>query len=464
MKRTLARFASDYGLVFVLLVLCVYLSWATYARQSGTGADGGSQVAVEILRQSGGRALVLIVAGRSDADAAFAQAAAGRLGGSVVGIVKGQPQDVRAELQRIAEAGRKLDIIAATQSTASWSLLAKLGEWYPRFRRVEVLTPRTHYWPNFLTTTNLLNVANQTAVRAVIAIGMTMVILTGGIDLSVGSLIALSSVCAALLIQRFGGGEAAGAWAMVLGSLGGIAVCALSGLFSGVMVTVFRIPAFIVTLAMMLIARGLAFRITGGESVAQLPDGFMWLGRGADLGIPNAVLLMLLLYAAAQVMMSRTTLGRYIYAVGGNAEAARLSGVPVQRILLLVYTVSGVLAGLGGLMTASLFKSGDPKFGSLAELYVVAAVVVGGTSLSGGEGKVLGTLIGALFIAVIENGMNLTNIDPFTQMIVLGAVILAAVLLDTLKKQPWLRRKIALASKAPAPRFESTAAARTGSF
>jgi ribose transport system permease protein len=169
----------------------------------------------------------------------------------------------------------------------------------------------------------------------------------------------------------------------------------------------------------------------------------MWLGRGADLALPNAVVLTILLYAAAWVVMSRTRLGRYIYAVGGNAQAARLSGVRVERILLVVYTVCGALAGLGGIVTASLLKSGDPKFGYLAELYVIAAVVVGGTSLSGGEGKILGTLIGALFIAVIENGMNLTNIDPFTQMIVLGVVILAAVLLDTLKKRPWWRSKLA---------------------
>ncbi len=209
------------------------------------------------------------------------------------------------------------------------------------------------------------------------------------------------------------------------------------GLFSGLMVTMFRIPSFIVTLAVMLIARGVAFRITAGESVAQLPEAFMWLGRGADLGLPNSVVLMIVLYAIAYVIMSRTRLGRYIYAVGGNAKAARLSGVRVERILLVVYTVCGALAGLGGIVTASLLKSGDPKFGYLAELYVIAAVVVGGASLSGGEGKILGTLIGALFIAVIENGMNLTNVDPFTQMIVLGAVILAAVLLDTLKRRVW---------------------------
>jgi ribose transport system permease protein len=193
----------------------------------------------------------------------------------------------------------------------------------------------------------------------------------------------------------------------------------------------------------MQIARGVAFRLTGGESVADLPEAFKWLGHGKNLGVPNSVWLMMVLYIAAYVMMSRTIVGRYIYAVGGNERAARLSGVPVERILIIVYTACGALAGLGGIMTASLLKSGDPKFGMFGdELYVISAVVIGGTSLSGGEGKIFGTLIGALLIAVIENGMNMMGIDQFTQMIVLGIVILLAVLLDSLKKQSWWRRKL----------------------
>ena len=318
--------------------------------------------------------------------------------------------------------------------------MQKLGEKFPKLAGVAVVTPHPYRWPNFLTSENLINVANRIAVIAIIAIGMTMVIITGGIDLSVGSLIALSSVCATLLIERFGGAENASPLALVLGSLGGIAVCGLAGLISGTMVTGFGIPSFIVTLAMMLIASGAAYKLTGGESVGRLPDSFMWLGRGTNLGVPNAVILMVVLYMVAHVIMSRTILGRYIYAVGGNAEAARLSGISVRRTLLVVYTVCGALAGLGGIITASLFKSGDPKYGPLAELYVIAAVVVGGTSLAGGEGKVLGTLIGALIIAVIENGMNLTNVESYTQKIVLGAVILGAVLLDTLKRKSWWRR------------------------
>jgi ribose transport system permease protein len=450
MSRILVRLASDYGMVFVLMLICGYLSWATYGEQSAAGVSGGRQVAEKAIARGGHDAKVLIVAGKSPDDAAFANAAAAQLGPAVVGVVKGEPQDARADLQKIVDRGGKLDVIAATQSAAAWSLIENVGERFPQLRRVEIITPQTNYWPSFLTAANLLNIANQTAVRAVIAIGMTMVILTGGIDLSVGSLIGLSSVCAALVIQNFGGGRAAGPGALILGSLVGISVCGLCGLFSGLMVTAFRIPAFIVTLAVMQVARGLAFRLTGGESIAELPETFKWLGHGTNLGIPNSVWLMIVLYIAAYVLMTRTIAGRYIYAVGGNEKAARLSGVPVERILILVYTACGALAGLGGIMTASLLESGDPKFGMFGdELYVISAVVIGGTSLAGGEGKIFGTLIGALLIAVISNGMNMLGVDQFTQMIVLGIVILLAVLLDSLKKQSWWRKKLDFGSKQP---------------
>ncbi len=157
------------------------------------------------------------------------------------------------------------------------------------------------------------------------------------------------------------------------------------------------------------------------------------VGRQTSLGLPNAVWLTIGLYVVAHIAMTRTVFGRYLYAVGGNAEAARLSGVPVKRVVLITYLISGLLAGIGGVVMASQLKSATPNYGEMYELYVIAAVVVGGTSLSGGEGKVIGTLIGALIIAVIQNGMNLDKIDPFTQRIVLGVLILVAVLVDTLK-------------------------------
>jgi len=253
----------------------------------------------------------------------------------------------------------------------------------------------------------------------------------------VGSLVALSAVVTAWLIRR-AGGENASTAGMMLACLGAIAACGVVGAFSGAVITLFRIPPFIATLAMMQVASGLAFLLAEGQSIYQIPDAFTWLGRGAALGgVPNAVLLMAALYAAAWVFMSRTVLGRHIYAVGSSEETARLSGIRVRGVLLLVYVVSGLAAGLGGVVTASQLKSGAPTYGQMYELYVIAAVVVGGTSLAGGEGRVLGTLTGALIIAVIWNGMNLTKVESYTQKVVLGLVILAAVLLDMLKTRSW---------------------------
>jgi ribose transport system permease protein len=185
----------------------------------------------------------------------------------------------------------------------------------------------------------------------------------------------------------------------------------------------------------MLVASGLAFIRAHGQSIYQVPDSFVWLGRGFGLlGVPNAVWLMVIMYALGYLLMEWTALGRYIYAIGGNREAALLSGVPVKRVLIFTYILSGALAGLGGVVTASQLKSGAPTYGVMYELYVIAAVVVGGTSLLGGEGQILGTLIGAFIIAVIQNGMNLTGVESYTQKVVLGLLILGAVLLDRVRK------------------------------
>ena len=224
---------------------------------------------------------------------------------------------------------------------------------------------------------------------------------------------------------------------MVGASLVAILACGGVGLFSGAMVTGFKVPPFIATLAMMQVASGLAFMIAQGQSIYSIPDSFTWLGRSASLfSLPNAVVLMLICYILARIMMTRTATGRHIYAVGGNPEAARLTGLPTKRILLLVYTVSGLVAGIGGVILTSQLKAGVPTYGVSYELYVIAAVVVGGTSLSGGRGRIFDTLVGALIIAVIRNGMNLMNIEPYTQKVVLGLVILGAVLVDILKRHP----------------------------
>jgi ribose transport system permease protein len=272
-------------------------------------------------------------------------------------------------------------------------------------------------------------------VIAIIAIGMTIVIITTGIDLSVGSLVALSATSTCFIIQESCGGVESSTMSMLLAAAAGISLCAGIGAFTGFMVTRFKVPPFIVTLAIMLIARGTALRISGGETAHKIPEAYGWLGNEASLfGIPNSFVLVILLYAAAHFMMTRTVLGRHIYATGGNAAAARLSGIRTDRVLMFAYISSGLLAGLGGIVMSSKLQSGSPNFGDMLELYVIAAVVVGGTTLSGGEGKIFGTLIGVLIIAVIENGMNLIKMRGETQRIVLGVVILLAVLIDQLKR------------------------------
>lgn len=408
-------------MVFVLLALCAWFSWVTMADQHPMGAAAGERLAREIRPP----ARVLVVARDTPEDAAFVGALERGLRGQVVASVRGQPVDARKALEQHRGS---IEVIACNNVTAKWAVFDG---------SIPVVQPRSYRWPNFLKRENLLNIANQIAVIAIVAIGMTMVIITRGIDLSVGSLIALAAVATTLLIRDRAGGEQASVGAMTLCGAGGIALCGLIGFLSGVLVTFFAVPAFIATLGTMLVASGLAFIVAKGQSIYQVPDAFIWLGRGDAFGVPNAVWLMAALYALAHILMTHTALGRYIYAAGGNPEAARFSGVPVRRVLLFVYTVSGALAGLGGVIMASQLKSGSPTYGLMYELFVIAAAVVGGASLAGGEGKILGTLIGAFIIAVIQNGMNLTGVESYTQKVVLGLVILGAVLLDILKKRGW---------------------------
>lgn len=198
--------------------------------------------------------------------------------------------------------------------------------------------------------------------------------------------------------------------------------------------TAFRLPPFITTLGMMQVASGVAFLLAGGQSIYDIPDGFAWLGRGSTLGVPNAIGLMLAVYLVGHLTMAHTVIGRYLYAVGGNAEAARLSGVRVPLVLLFAYVVSGTLSGVGGMVVASQLKAGGPTYGQMYELYAIAAVAVGGASLAGGSGRILGTLIGVLIIAVIQNGMNLTGVESYLQKVVLGLVLLAAVTIDVARQ------------------------------
>ncbi|MEK6249990.1 MAG: ABC transporter permease, partial [Planctomycetales bacterium] len=264
-----------------------------------------------------------------------------------------------------------------------------------------------------------------------------------------GSLVALASVVVAVITRDSFGGDEASVWEILVGCCAAVAFCGLIGFLSGGLIAFCGLPPFIVTLAGMSIARGLAFRWSKNETISEFPSSFSKFSTDSNLmGIPNLVLLMAILYVIAHLIMTRTTLGRWIYAVGGNREAARLSGVPVLGVLILVYTASGALAGLGGVILASKLDAGSPLYGNMYELSVITAVVVGGTSLAGGEGKIFGTLIGALIIAVINNGMNLMDIESFDQDIVLGFLILAAVLIDAGKKKGLIRRAFRYVTRA----------------
>lgn len=282
---------------------------------------------------------------------------------------------------------------------------------------------------------NLVNVARQISFEALIAFGMTFVIVTGGIDLSVGSLVALTGVVAALAMR---GTAELGAVAIVTtGLLAGTATGAAFGTASGFVVTRFALPPFLVTLSAMLVARGFAFILCGGQPVYEgLPSALLRLGRGflfeGSVGrfLPVPVLVMVAGFAVFHTLLSRTVFGRSVIAVGSNEQAARLSGIAVARTRLTVYLLTGALCGLVGVLHDGKLMAADPRVGEMWELNVIAAVVVGGTSLFGGRGSIPGTLVGALIIGILNNSLNLLHVQHFWQKVVLGLVILAAALLD----------------------------------
>ena len=437
-KFNTIQFLFDYGTLLVLALLCAWFSYVTIEEQSPTSTAAAEHLAKRVGSELPADANVLVLVRQGGEGESFANTLTeqlGQAGVSVGSTTVGQPADARKALTEFASTGAELAGIIADKHMANFSSanLDRLGQAHPGLAKAKIYQPESYRWPNFLKRENLLNIMKQISVVAIIAIGMTMVIITAGIDLSVGSLIAFSGVITALAIQSLGG-DAPTTSHLWLGALAGILICGLAGLFTGGLVTLFGIPAFIATLGIMFIAKGLAFIFSDSAPVPVANEKFGWIGRGRDFfGLPNSVILMLILFAIAHVVMTRTSIGRYIYAVGGNPEAARLSGVPVKWVLVFVYTLTGLLAGLGGVMEASLHITGDPKSGDLVELKVIAAVVVGGTSLAGGQGRIMGTLIGAFIIAVINNGMNLTGVESHMQKVIYGAVILIAVLIDRLK-------------------------------
>jgi len=426
------KLLSDYGMFLVLILLCVFFSVLTLKEQIPQGSAAAGQLIEQIKNEFRKSDIILTVGAVNKDSAPFAEKLGEELekeGFSNTRVVVGVPRDLLLALDDIRAKGGGLAAIATSGDVTKWGVIEQIPEKYPEFSGCKVLAPESYMWPDFLKRSNLLAIVDRIVVIAVIAIGMTMVIITAGIDLSVGSLIALSAVIGTLIMKKMGGLQAPG-WIVLAGFLVGILSCGIVGGLGGFIVARFKVAPFITTLSIMMMARGLAFMITGGFSIYQVPKALPWLGQGRSLGIPNTVALLVVLYVAAHIFMAHTRLGRYIYAVGGNEEAARLSGVPVKFVIVFVYVISSLAAGLGGCIQASQLNTGTPNIGIMYELYVIAAVVVGGTSLSGGSGRILGTLIGAFIISVIQNGMNLLGIESYTQQVVLGAVILGAVLLD----------------------------------
>ncbi|MED4040708.1 ribose ABC transporter permease RbsC [Niallia taxi] len=281
--------------------------------------------------------------------------------------------------------------------------------------------------PSFLEPLNLLNLLRQVAINALIAFGMTFVILTGGIDLSVGAILALSSALTA-------GMMVAGVDPIVAILIGCI-LGALMGMVNGLFITIGKMAPFIATLATMTIFRGLTLVYTGGNPITGLGDNYLFqlFGRGYFLGIPVPAITMILAFVFLFVLLHKTPFGRKTYAIGGNEKAALISGIKVTKVKIMIYSLSGMLAALAGAILTSRLNSAQPTAGTSYELDAIAAVVLGGTSLSGGKGQIFGTLIGALIIGTLNNGLNLLGVSSFYQMVVKGIVILIAVLLDRKK-------------------------------
>jgi ribose transport system permease protein len=277
--------------------------------------------------------------------------------------------------------------------------------------------------PAFLSYQNLLNIVRQASLLFLLASGLTIVILTAGIDLSIGSVLALSASVAANFIQQ------GWIWA---GSLVGLMIGAGCGLLNGLMVAVVGLPPFIATYGMLWIAAGFAQVFMKGEIISGFPSGFRYLGAGYFAGVPFPILVMVVILAACFMALRRTNFGRYVYVIGANREASRLSGISIRGNLLLVYSLSGLISALAGLVYISRINAVESTIGEPLLLPAIAAVCIGGTSLFGGEGGIAGTLIGALIMTLVTNGMNLLNVSPYWQSFVMGAIVVLAVAVDQL--------------------------------
>jgi ribose/xylose/arabinose/galactoside ABC-type transport system permease subunit len=289
----------------------------------------------------------------------------------------------------------------------------------------------------FFSLGNLVNVALSIAVIGILGVGMTAVILIGGIDLSVGSGVALAGVVAALAAHAVGGaaGMDASLGSAAVAVSAALAVGAIGGGITGLAVSRLRAPAFLVTLALLSIERGLAFLFSSGQAVSDLPAGFDWLGQGILLGVPVPVWLTAACFGGGWFILSRTVWGRWVYALGGNESAAWLAGIDTRAVALGTYVANGLLVGLAAVVLTARLGAAVPNAGAGYELDVIAAVVVGGTALTGGRGNVLGTLAGAVCIGILDNALNLANVDPYLQRVVVGIVILLAVLGERIRSR-----------------------------
>lgn len=278
--------------------------------------------------------------------------------------------------------------------------------------------------PNFLTVTNLMNVLRQIAVNGILAIGMTIVCLTGGIDLSVGSIVAFSGIIAAGLLRDQD-------YPLIVIVLVAVVLGALLGLYNGYFVAYWKAAPFVVTLSMMTIARGMTYVYSDGRPISNLPEEFLAIGKGSIAGIPIPTAILIVVFIIANIMLTKLKFGRYVYAVGGNENAAMVSGINVKKIKMLVYVLSGVACGLAAIILTSRVSAGLPQAGESYELDAIAATVIGGTSLSGGRGRLWGTIVGAILLGIVNNGLDLLNVSSFYQQIVKGLIILGAILIDS---------------------------------
>lgn len=319
----------------------------------------------------------------------------------------------------------------------------RMGDWLRKyaiililFGMVALLTGMTR--GTFLQPQNLINVVRQMSVIAMLAIGVTVVIISTGIDLSSGAIVALAAVVAASLAQDAGATNQMYPGLnlpVIFAIAAGLLVGAAAGFVNGILIAGFRIAPFIATLGMMTAARGLALIYSNGRPISKLEPEFNFLGQGELLGVPVPIVLLAIVAVAAHLMLNNTRFGRHIYAIGGNEQAARVSGINLGRTKIGIYTFAGLLAGLGGMVLTGRIGSGNPQLGTGAELDAITAAVIGGTSFTGGIGTVWGTIVGALIIGVLNNGLDLLNVSPFLQQVVKGVIIVVAIIIDERKNR-----------------------------